>query len=195
MGIFLLRVPLLSRSKAQRPLYRPEDVVVLAFGHGYRRELSVPRKREVVASLLCRCLDGKALPLMIDGEDATAVEVFLGSGGGTFTLFVNGQVSLSGKERADLFVERWPATGGERALSLRSRQEWHPQRGKSPLVVRRGVNRSAESWHLRSVHRFGLQLCERVALGETANEPSDTFRSQLTELVAPPTQVISGDTS
>ena len=53
-------------------------------------------------------------------------------------------------------------------------------------MVRRGVNRSAESWHLRSVHRFGLQLCERVALGETANEPSDTFRSQLTELVAPP---------
>ena len=63
----------------------------------------------------------------IDGEDASTVEVFLGSGGGVFTLFVNGRVSLTGKERADLFVERWPAAGGERTLSLRSRQEWHPQ--------------------------------------------------------------------
>ena len=109
------------------PLYRPEDVVVRAFGHGHRRELSVPGKREVVASLLCRGLDGEALPLKIDGEDASTVEVFLGSGGGVFTLFVNGRVSLTGKERADLFVERWPAAGGERTLSLRSRQEWHPQ--------------------------------------------------------------------
>ena len=109
------------------PLYRPGDVVRRAFGHGHRYELSAPGKREVVASLLCRGLDGEALPLKIDDEDASAVEVLLGSGGGVFTLFVNGRVSLRGKERADLFVERWPATGGERALSLRSRQTWHPQ--------------------------------------------------------------------
>ena len=109
------------------PLYRPEDVVLRAFGHSHSRELSVPGKREVVASLLCRGLGGEALPLKIDGEDASAVEVFLGSGGGVFTLYVNGRVSLRGKERADFFVERWPATGGERALSLRSPQRWDPQ--------------------------------------------------------------------
>ena len=91
------------------PLYRPEDVVVLAFGHGYRRELSVPRKREVVASLLCRGLDGEALPLRLMAS--TRCRGGLSDRVAEFTLFVNGRVSLSGKERADLFVERWPAAG------------------------------------------------------------------------------------
>jgi molecular chaperone DnaK (HSP70) len=115
--------------EAFSPMYERHQLVTRAFDLGHKVDLSPPRGRDVVALLSCRSLDGSPLDLRVDDRVMNAAPVNIGSGGGRFCLYVDGRISLSGRERMDLMVDEWPVIGSTRQqpLHARSKNRWVPQ--------------------------------------------------------------------
>jgi molecular chaperone DnaK (HSP70) len=115
--------------EAFSPMYESNQLVNMAFGLGHKIDLAPPKGRDVGALLSCHSLDGSRVPLRVNDSVFTEVPVHLGSGGGRFCLYVDGRISLAGRERIDLTVDEWPVVGSslQQPLSVRAENNWVPQ--------------------------------------------------------------------
>jgi len=92
------------------PLYAPDQIQRGEFLLGRSAEITNPTKKRVTAKMTCRGVDGRTLPLYIDGVSEESLDVSVEPGKTVwFKLYVDGQVVLGYRQ---LRVDRWPVIRG-----------------------------------------------------------------------------------